>query len=437
MDSKFTCNIDVKHDESDEKTLNFEIYGGEDYGLNHTIVNAIRRTLLSSIETYAFRNSDIVIETNKTSLHNEIISDRIGLIPLYIDPKLVQDNYYKYLFMLSIKLDNKTPIVLVTAGDINVFELKNTITKSSDYINGLITTVNKDNYDLTKPVSDKIKEEIFRPYKYDSKSYYCLLHELKSTNSDTEVQELVLYGSPSVSISKEDARFQGVSCASYSYKTDPDLFSTVWKKKIQINNIKEEDRKDYIKDLQLKESQRYYHRDKNNEAYWYNFKLESQHYLNAKDLFIRANEIIIDSLEGFKEELNKILDEDEKKLIHMNYNSDEKKKNVINMIVEMPCVIQINNIWHGFDDTLGSIIQAHISNKMINETSALNLVGYKRTHPLENKYLFTMSFNPKHLLGNQDTEEKTKTSAIIQVFSECCDELISIFNTIIVTGSGI
>ena len=39
---------------------------------------------------------------------------------------------------------------------------------------------------------------------------------------------------------------------------------------------------------------------------------------------------------------------------------------VINMLVEMPCVIENNNIFHGFDDTLGSIIQAHISNKLIN-----------------------------------------------------------------------
>ena len=192
-----------------------------------------------------------------------------------------------------------------------------------------------------------------------------------------------------------------------------------------------------LKDLELIEGQRYYYRDNNAESYWYNFYIESQHYLNSKDLFIRANEIIIESLEGFKEELSKILDEDENKNITIIYHSDEKKKNVINMIVEMPCVIQINNIWHGFDDTLGSIIQAHISNKMINETSVLNLVGYKRTHPLENKYLFTMSFNPGHHLSNPDTEENTTTASIIDVFSQCCDELISIFNTIIVTGSGI
>ena len=434
--TEFTCEINVEGT-SNKHMLNFDIHGNEEYGMHHSIVNAIRRTLLSSIETYGFRNTDIIIDKNETSLHNEFITDRIGLLPLYLDTNLVQDNPLKYLFVLNVLHDNSKPITLITAKDFDIYELKKTITNSSDYINGQITTVSKDNYDLKNPVSDKLKEEIFRPYQYDKKSYYCLLHELKSTNSETEIQELVLYGSPSVSISKEDARFQGVSCATYSFKIDPDLYKVVLKKKIEIDEIKEEDRKDYAKNFELKEGQRYYYRDNNTESYWYNFIIESQHYLNSKELFIRANEIIIDSLEGFKEELSKILDEDEKKLIHMKYNSDEKKKNVINMIVEMPCVIQINNIWHGFDDTLGSIIQAHISNKIINETSVLNLVGYKRTHPLEDKYLFTMSFNPGHHLSNPDTEEKTKTASIIDVFSQCCDELISIFNTIIVAGNGV
>ena len=107
------------------------------------------------------------------------------------------------------------------------------------------------------------------------------------------------------------------------------------------------------------------------------------------------------------------------------------------MIIEMPAVIQINNVWHGFDDTLASIIQAHVSNHMINETSPLNVIGYKRTHPLEDKYLFTMSFNPKHNLGGIDIDEKTKTSAIVQELSQACDELSSIFGEIMKSGMGI
>ena len=48
--SGFTCEINVS-DKSTKNHLQFEIKGNEQYGMNRTIVNAIRRTLLSSIET--------------------------------------------------------------------------------------------------------------------------------------------------------------------------------------------------------------------------------------------------------------------------------------------------------------------------------------------------------------------------------------------------
>ena len=93
---------------------------------------------------------------------------------------------------------------------------------------------NVDFPDPDGPINKRISPlctEIFRPFK---DKYYCLLHELKSTNSEDNVQELELYGSPSVSIAKEDARWQAVSCATYSFKIDPDLFETTLKNKIEM-----------------------------------------------------------------------------------------------------------------------------------------------------------------------------------------------------------
>ena len=434
--SKFTCDINI-NEKSDKKNLTFEINGNDEYGLNRTIVNAIRRTLLSSIETYAFRTeynkSDIVIEKNETSLHNEFILDRIGMIPLYIDPKLIENNPNKYLFVLNVKHDNSKPITLITAEDFDIYEIKKTVAESPDYQNGLITDIDRNNYE-TSTLSDSVKKEIFRPYK---DKYYCLLHELKSTNSDKNVQELVLYGSPSVSIAKEDARWQAVSCSTYSYKIDEEMCKKIIEEKLSREELPEDEHEKFRKDLFLKEGQRYFHRDNNSEPYWYNFEIESQHFLSAKDLFIRANDIIIKSLEVFKDELQHILDDEEKKIIKFKYYNDDEKKSIVNMIVEMPAVIKINHIWHGFDDTLGSIIQTHISNHMINETSPLNVIGYKRTHPLEDKYLFTMSFNPKHILGGVDVDEKTRTSALVQELSQACDELIGIFGEIIKSSMSI
>ena len=419
--SDFNCEI-VQKETSIDNRLELDIKGNEEYGLDKTIINAIRRTLLSSIETYAFRtsyeNPDIKIEVNNTSLHNEFILDRIGLIPLYLDSKLIEDNPLKYLFVLDFVHNNSDPVTLITANMFKVYELDSTIMKSADYQAGLIKTVDRGNY--SKEVSEQVKKDIFRPFQ---DKYYSIITETKSTNSDDNIQQLVLYGSPSVSIAKEDARWQSVCCAAYSFKINNDLVKKVLQEKISLKNP--ENIEKFKKDFEISQGPRYYHRDQNGEPYYYNFDIESQHYLNPKELFIRANEIIIESLEGFTETLDRIVEGEDVPYIKFTYNKGVKN-NVINMLIDMPPVIRDKVEWHGFDDTLGSIIQAHISNKLIIDGSVLNMCGYKRTHPLENSMLFTLSMN-----NSDDLEEKEKTNKIIQVFKDCCDELKNIYETII------
>ena len=61
-----------------QNSIEFDIKGTSDEGLNVSIVNGIRRTLLSTIPTVGFRteidDSNIIIEKNTTSLHNEFSS---------------------------------------------------------------------------------------------------------------------------------------------------------------------------------------------------------------------------------------------------------------------------------------------------------------------------------------------------------------------------
>lgn len=424
----FTCNIVPT---SSDNKLQFEIHGNPEHGFDKTIVNAIRRMLLSSIDTYAFRTdydkSDIKIEKNNTSLHNEFILDRIGLIPLYIDPLMVKNNPLKYLFELNFKHDNLNPISIVTAENFKIYELKKSIANSSDYENGLIKKINKDNYDLDKPLPDKIKQQIFRPY---LNKYYPIIIETKSTNSDDNIQELELYGSPSVSIAKEDARWQSVSCATYSYKINEDSLKQAIQDKILMENI--DNKEQFKKEFTISNGQRYFHRDNQGEPYWYNFVIEGQHFLDNKSLFIKANENLIESLNDFKNELHK-LSLDENTPIKLSFNKSDDKNNVINLLVELPYVVENEKIFYGFDDTLGSIIQAYISRYMIDDKSVLNCCGYKRTHPLESKILFTMSMNN----NSSDIGEDIKKKNIIDEFNKACDKLIEIFKTIIESANEI
>jgi DNA-directed RNA polymerase subunit L len=66
---------------------------------------------------------------------------------------------------------------------------------------------------------------------------------------------------------------------------------------------------------------------------------------------------------------------------------------------------------------------------MIKDGSVLSLCGYKRTHPLEDRILFTLSMN-----NSEDLSEKEKTGKVVQVFKDCCGELIEIYRQIIETS---
>ena len=56
MESKFTVSIQTISKKDDQ--LIFRIAGNDKFGLDKSIVNAIRRTLISSIPSVAFRIDD-------------------------------------------------------------------------------------------------------------------------------------------------------------------------------------------------------------------------------------------------------------------------------------------------------------------------------------------------------------------------------------------
>ena len=76
-------------------TILFDIRGTPEEGLDKSILNALRRTIISDIPCVAFRvernNNDLIIKKNSSSLHNEYIEDRISMIPLSINP----ETYYR------------------------------------------------------------------------------------------------------------------------------------------------------------------------------------------------------------------------------------------------------------------------------------------------------------------------------------------------------
>ena len=176
-----SSDFSVKFHKLDESTklklrnsdkLNFEIQGDKIYGLDKSVINGIRRTLITDIDTCAFEESNIIINTNKSALHNEFLKHRISLIPLYIDPI----KYDYLLFELKVKCNDET-IKNITVDMFDVYRL-NTHTKhllkeqstmdyipDEDKIEEKLKVVNTTYYDLDNPLSDTDKEKIFKPFK--------------------------------------------------------------------------------------------------------------------------------------------------------------------------------------------------------------------------------------------------------------------------------
>lgn len=399
-------NLEIIPDpKSKPNELIFDIKGDQTNGLDKTIVNGLRRTILSSIPTLAFRteinNSDLIVKKNDSSLHNEFLIDRIGLIPLYIDPM----NYQKqYLFHLNVKNSELTPVTTITAKDFEIYPLKKNIDPN------LIESINFDDYDKLNPLTEKEKAKIFRPFKYNKKDYYCIITELKTTNSST-VQEIDIYGVPSISYSYEDSKWQAVSKACYTFKKDEQLFEKVFQDKIKVNEIQKSHQAKYKKELMISESERYFHRDLNAQPYWYTFMIDAVHFMDSKAIFLQANQIIIDQLEILTKEFPKL-------------SSGDKSLLTLEELEDSIFKIHVS----GFDDTIGSIIQTYIANNMIDDKSILSVCGYKRKHPLEEIIIFTVSLNRKNKVFQLNKPQQIV--AIIELFIEACNKLIQMFSII-------
>ena len=215
----------------------------------------MRRVILSSIPTVAFRtedNSDFIIEKNNTSLHNEFLAHRISLIPLYIDPNDYQKDY---LFELKVE-STDDPIISIYANNFNIYKKNNNIKDENKSFNIL-------NYDLENPLSDKEKEKIFKPFinPFTNEKEYCLITELKSTDVK---QSLHLYGSPSISYGYENSNGNVFHKYHIILKKMKKCFQIFVKKKFDIECKKgnlEKDWNHFKKQMKINESERYFHKD--------------------------------------------------------------------------------------------------------------------------------------------------------------------------------
>tara|TARA_B100000405_G_scaffold193719_1_gene135771 strand:+ start:6966 stop:8123 length:1158 start_codon:yes stop_codon:yes gene_type:complete len=313
-----------------------------------SVVNSLRRTILSDIPNVAFyfdakntdqETADIRIITNDSPLHNEFISQRLSMVPIHIPEKDIQ-NWNDEELRFQINVENKSSSYLdVTSADIKVLKLKS---GSFEHDKKLTEAY----FPKNKTTGDHILLTKLPPKKDRSTKKF-------------EVEMTATKGTP-----MKHACWAMTSLCTFENDINEELRSKLEKKYVadQKDIMDEESAKRRYATL---EYQRAFNTNTYNEPNSFVFKLESECGVTNEEIFKLALSRLILRLEDIEFDLNTAQDTD---------------KTVMMFDDETLCSIQINDE----DHTIGNLLQAMIYNKHVRpEKSAIDYVGYYLPHPLQ------------------------------------------------------
>lgn len=348
----------TEFDKSDPETLKFVASN-----CNSSFVNAIRRTIITDIETLSFStedymSSDLKVIENTSSLNNEFLLHRLGLLPIYtknietFDPS-------NYKFILKVVNDSSAPID-VTTKDFVVMNLQTG--KPENVV---------DFFPANKITGDHI-----------------LITKLKN-NPTGEGEKLHIEGKCSKSIGSEHIRFSPVSCVMFINKRDPKRVDSAFNEYISKLETKPEESelKRLAKKFDIEEADRYFHIDENGDPNQFDFTIESAG-------VIPPHRILINSLLKLSQKLKTFMS-------NLEAAMDAKESPVT--------VKESSGLMSGFDitideesHTLGFILQTYI-----NRVNPDVFVGYMNPHPLQKNIKIRVNFNDSNINTVKDVFRKT------------------------------
>ena len=358
-----------KSDSIEYDTIEFTLSG-----VNVSLANAIRRTILSDIPLVVFKTTPYEenkanIMTNTSRLNNEIIKQRLSCIPIHIKDI---DNFPLKNYMLEVNVENTTDnIIYVTTKD---FMIKDLI--SNKFL------------DETKT------REIFPA---NELGYFIDFVRLRPKLSEELLGEkLHLTCEFSVGTAKEDGTFNAVSTCSYGYTQDEDKIAIELAKNIQ--GWKDEGKNQKEIDFESK-NWKYLNAKRITKKDSFDFIVQTIGIYSNYELLDLACDIIIKRLNIIDTQL-----ETDKLQIEKSNNT---LKNSYDIILEDD------------DYTIGKIIEYAIYSKFYEGTKILTYCGYKKMHPHDSESIIRIAY---------DIEEPE--TFVKQNLKECINDLVAVYQKI-------
>jgi len=348
-------------------------------GAHSSFANAIRRTILSEVSTISFKTepfdeNEVNIILNTSSLHNEYLLHRLGMIPININD-IEKFNPNRYTFSLN-ETNNSKQIMDITTNHIKVFD----------------TEANSGSGEL-------VDSETFFPINSDTNEYI-LITKLKP-NPNGVGESLHFEGKACKGNGKMNARWQPTSCAVYYNTLDTEevarqLEIFLNKKKIELADQYEPNKSKLEKEFNISHTERYYKKDDNGYANSFTFNIESCGILHSNKILEESLKLLVFKIGKFNSDINQILVNPTETDIQIRQSET--------VMDSFDIIIPEEN------HTLGYLIQSYVQ---LLQSDKISFVGYFNPHPLKKKIILRVS----------SLDKKIETT--IKIVSDVCTKLIS------------
>lgn len=319
--------------------------------INVSLANALRRTILSDIETVVFytetyEDNKCNIEVNTSRLHNEIIKQRLSCIPIHIkNLELLPD---KYILELSVVNDTDN-VIYVTTED---FKIRNKTTN---------------NY-----LTDNERRSIFPP-NHKTQSYIDLVRLRPKIGEYIPGEQLSLTCDFSISSAGVNSMFNVVSICTYCNTPDLPRIEDSWKIQEEAQLLASENSRDEIeiqkRNFYILDSQRIFIPDS------FDFTIQTIGIFENKEIVYKACIILH----------NKFVDIIEK------VQSDTVPITTGSTTIDNCFDIILENE----DYTVGKVIEYILYEKYYKGQQTLTYCGFKKFHPHNTESIIRIAFiNP-------------------------------------------
>jgi DNA-directed RNA polymerase II subunit RPB3 len=357
-----------------------------------TYANTLRRLIMTGVETIAFRSdmtatgttTDVVVKRNDTPMTNEMLADRIGLIPIHIkDPLNWKADQYQ--FTLSV-FGDKDKNVYVRSKDFKVHDMS-------------ILDESQENLDST--AENTLPTEQFFPSNRLTGDT-CLIAML-TPGAGAKQQAVEIVAKATKGTGREHARFIPISQCTYEYSLDNDpariseMFMEWLHSAKMITTIdKASDRyAELQREFNTMQIKRCFKVNERGEPFSFDFTVESAGVLDVDYIVNRACEVGENIC-----------------LRYVNLDKGDIPDD-ISITTANSRIIGYDFLFRGHDHTLGNLLQTWMVEHLIEggESPTITYVGYSVPHPLRDEMVIRV--------GVEDGKEATARLAIATAAKGC------------------